>query len=911
MQSWGLNFESIHWINGQDGVIVGEKLILYTSDGGTRWNEVLQRFDVRFHDVVFLDEVKGVAVGDKGSIFISSDKGKSWVKKESGSTQDLFSVAKASASQLIAVGKNGEILLSFDGGNTWEKEVSGTNLSLNDAIFVNQNTAFIAADEGKVLRSFDRGMTWSTTGLGKTNDLLGIAFSNELNGFVVGENGLIEKTADGGATWTLLNSTTTNSLKKITISPLDARVAVAVGDLATIVKTTNTGTTFSKINLGTATRNVSNIAFKPNSNEYFATGQEGYLLFSANAGSSWTQRLAGIRNHFTSVDFKSQTTGFIAGESGNLFVTSNSAVTLVNRPLPEPLKIETIDFWNTAFGYTSSTGGKIYRTGNTGSAWTPTFNPSGKTVKGFYLFAPSVLYAAGDQGYITRSFDSGLTWDQSIVSNTTANLKDVTFFDFVFGFAIGENGQISWSSGGNVWQNLPKLTTENLNALAKLDTTRAIVVGNGGVILKTEDKARTWKKIESGTTKKLNSVDFFNENVGFISGDEGLALVSLDGGETWLNSPTGTLRNLSGVSAGTDTKAYFVGEDGTILTYDCIPPTGTLGDILGDAQSCITSAVYSVDQPPLPGSQIIWRVDGGEIISGQGTNSIEVNWTTPGRNAVLVSRSNFCGSGQTSALEVSVLGAPSINQPIEGQGADCVGNSTSYSLPNFQGTTYTWTVSGGEVIEGQGTHQIQVKWTQSGTQIIAVTQENRCAKVTPIQKTVQVNSAPGQPSPILGETLIGLGTQIYEVEIQPGLDYRWSISGTGGKILSGQGTGKIQVSWEEEGEYEITVEAQNECNFGPKRVLPVSVNIITALEPQEDFNLKIYPNPSQGNLTISSSDLDHWSNVLVFNPVGQLIQSWEISSGQNQLNLSSLPRGLVLIQLQGKNGMMTKKVLVK
>jgi photosystem II stability/assembly factor-like uncharacterized protein len=912
MQSWGLDFESIHWINGQDGVIVGERLIIRTTDGGITWQEVLQKFDSRLKDVVFLDGTKGVAVGEKGTILITMDKGISWEKRPSGSTADLFSVSKFSATELIAVGQNGEILLSSDAGMTWQKSTAGTASNLNDVTVVNPNLALVAADEGKILKSTDKGKTWTTLSINKTNDLFGIAFSSELNGFVVGENGLIERTANGGSTWTALNSATTTTLRKVQISPLDVRIAIAVGDVATIVRTTNTGTTFAKINLGaTATRRILDIGFKPNSNETFTAGQDGYLLFSGNAGAGWTQRLAGIRNRFSSVDFKNQTTGFIAGENGAVFVTTNSATALISRPIPESIPILSIDFWNTGFGYSSSPGGKNYRTGNSGSNWAQVFDPSTKAISGFYLFAPSVLYAAGSGGYITRSFDSGGTWDQGVISNTTANLKDVTFFDFVFGFAIGDNGQISWSAGGNEWQNLPKLTTENLNALAKLDTTKALIVGNGGVILKTEDKARTWRKIESGTTKNLTSIDFFDQKVGFIAGEGGLALVSLDGGETWTNSPTGTIRDFTSVSAGTDTRAYFVGEDGSILSYSCIPPTGSLGAIQGDFRACLSSAVYSINESPQAGSEIVWRVDGGQIVSGQGTNSIEVNWTNVGRNAVLVSRSNFCGSGETSALEVSVSQIPPSNLTITGEGSVCREKTHPYSLPNLEETTYTWLVIGGEVTQGQGTRQVQIKWNLSGDQRISVTLENRCGKSEPILKSVVVSSPPAQPSTIRGEIQTGLGEQIYEIERLPGLDYRWAIPELSGKIISGQGTGRIVVSWEKEGDFELSVEAQNQCDFGPKRILAVNVNIITALEPDQDPSLKLYPNPSLGALTVTSASLDTWSSLSVINSVGQLILSQDIRTGQKELTLSGLPRGLLLIQLQGKNGLITRKILVR
>lgn len=912
MQSWGLDFEAIFWINDLQGVSVGERLIVWTADGGQTWNEVLQKFDTRFLDVVFLDSAKGIAVGEKGAIYLTSDGGITWMEKDSGTVNTLRSLTKLSPTQVMAVGDSGQILSSEDAGNTWTAVASGTTRHLNKIVSSNETTLYIAADEGTLLKSVDKGVTWLSSSLDPSLDLLGLVFTGSQIGYVVGESGLFLKTIDGGTTWTKLNSTTTNTLRQVSASALDIRIIIAVGDQATVLRSANSGATFVRANLGaTNFRQMKNLAFKPNSAVVAAVGQDGYLINSTNAGASWSQKFAGIRNNFSSVDFKNQNTGFIAGEQGAFFLTTNGATALVSRPIPEPIFIQTIDFWNTAFGYTSSPGGRLYRTGNSGTSWVPVFLPVNRTLSGYYLFAPSVVYAAGNQGYITRSTDSGVTWDQNVKSNTNENLKDLMFFDFVFGFAMGENGHISWSAGGNEWQTLPKVTTQHLNALAKLDTTRAIIVGDAGTILKTDDKARTWRVIQSGTTKKLTSVDFFGENVGFIAGEEGLAMVSLDGGETWLQSPTGTVRDFSGVSAGTDSKAYFVGEDGTVITYTCIPPAGSLGAISGNSQACVANEVYTINENPIQGSAIVWRVDGGEILSGQGTNRIEVNWTIPGRNAVLVSRSNFCGSGETSAMEVAVAAIPPTTTAITGEGTSCQGRSYTYSLPNLEGVSYQWEVTGGEILSGQSSHQVEITWSQVGQQQISVTQTNRCGPAPALIKTVLVNAAPSQPAAIVGEALIGLGEQIYETVNTEGLDYRWTLSG-GGKITSGQGTSRIVVNWEMEGNFELSVEAQNQCGYGVKQTRSVVVNIITALEPDPlPVDLLFYPNPSDGQITLQSSKLDSFESIQVINSLGQILYQAEILPGETSHQLFELPRGVHHIRLFGKSGAVSKKILVR
>jgi photosystem II stability/assembly factor-like uncharacterized protein len=689
---------------------------------------------------------------------------------------------------------------------------------------------------------------------------------------------------------------------------LDSRIINIVGESATAIRSINSGTSFSKINLGTTTPGaLTNLAFKPTTAQVFAVGPTGNLISSTNSGSSYSQRLLGIRNDLTGTDFKTDRFGFISGERGELFVTGNAAVTLIRRPIPEPIKITSIDFWNTGFGYVSGESGKIYRTGNTGTSWVSVPAQTSQTINGFYLFAPSVAYIAGNNGYIARSFDSGMTWDSNIQTNTTQNLRDVTFFDFQVGFAMGDNGQISWSNGGNVWENLPKLTTENLNALAKVDSSTAIIVGNKGVILKSEDKARTWRKIATTATENLNSVDFWDASIGFIVGDRGKTLVTNDGGETWGEVPSGTVRNLNSVSAGLPTIAYAVGDDGTILNYVCVPPSD-LSEISGPQTSCLAIQKYSIQDNPAPGSSIVWRVDGGQIQAGQGTTEIEVLWTGTGNNGVFVSRKNFCGNGETSFISVAVNQIPPTTQ-ISGEGKACVGSTYSYSLPEIASFTYTWSIVGGEILSGQGKSKVEVKWTGTGVQQLGVIQENACGKSDSIVKLINITSAPVQPGTIQGNTIVGLGPQTYEIPNQPEVNFRWEISG-GGIIQQGQGSNRIVVNWLSEGIQTLKVTPQNECNDGPAQTLAVNVNIITSLPEPLETGIKIYPNPSDGRVYLELKDATIWESVQFVNSLGQVIKRVELGGIQEIIEFENLEKGFFIIQLQNKNELRQYKIIV-
>jgi hypothetical protein len=235
----------------------------------------------------------------------------------------------------------------------------------------------------------------------------------------------------------------------------------------------------------------------------------------------------------------------------------------------------------------------------------------------------------------------------------------------------------------------------------------------------------------------------------------------------------------------------------------------------------------------------------------------------------------------------------------------------SYSLPTEEGIVYSWIVEGGEIISGQNSSEVLIQWNEVGEKILSVVLENGCGKSSPILKSVSVNSPPNQPSDIIGESQLGIGESIYQVENIEGIDYKWEITGDGGRINSGQGTNSVSIEWLVEGDFTLKVTPQNNCNYGPSRELDVNVNIITGIEPAIDNSLKIFPNPSQGDITISSENLFIYNEVVVLNTLGQELLKNQIQEGQTEVYLTDLPRGLLLLRLRNQTKTVIKKIIIK
>ena len=73
-----------------------------------------------------------------------------------------------------------------------------------------------------------------------------------------------------------------------------------------------------------------------------------------------------------------------------------------------------------------------------------------------------------------------------------------------------------------------------------------------------------------GTTWR--DIFFTDEQTGWVVGDAGLVYKSEDGGMSWVKETTGTFSNLNAIHMINDQSGWIVGDEGIILTYTPITP---------------------------------------------------------------------------------------------------------------------------------------------------------------------------------------------------------------------------------------------------------------------------------------------------------------------------------------------------
>jgi photosystem II stability/assembly factor-like uncharacterized protein len=908
---WGNRLSGIVWVNENVGYMSGDQVILKTIDGGLSWKEQEAPSKNRMTGLDFFNENLGVMVGEKGQVYRTTNGGASWQLINLGANLNFNNVKFVTETKVYLVGQGGEVFRSTNSGLSWAKQSVGTTEELTSMFFADTEIGFITTSGGKVIRTLNGGNNWETIQTSTNNRLNDIYFVSPSQGYAVGNLGTIVRTINGGNSWTNLNSGTELDLLSVAFNRTNILLGAVVGREGAILRTLNGGLSFDGVNINNK-QTYLDVAFRTTSNLVFAVGTNGFVISSANSGGSYTVRLSGVDNEYTGTRFRTENLGYIIGNEGKFLVTTNGGSSLVDRSRPLSIPFFDLDFPSNNFGYICGPSGTILRTSNSGSNWTSLNAQTTNSINGLFFFANTSGYAVGDAGFISRTLDSGINWEQVSGSNTTVDLRDIAFFEQQVGIVIGKGGHLGWSSGGQTWEKINVPTTENLNALKIITPQTAMVVGDRGTLLKTVDQGKTWKKITIPFAQHLKAIDFLDESVGFVAGEKGLILQTKDGGENWERMNTGTFQDFTGMSFGDLSKGYAVGEKGTLFQYFCQAP-GVPTVIFGQTNVCLGQQIYSIQNLPEPDEVFEWRVDGGTVIEGQGTNRVVVRWDTPGRNAVLVRGKNNCGNGSTRGLEVIVSTQPRAITAIAGEGVVCRSSFTEYEVDDVPGTIFSWEVTGGLIREGQGTAKVRVEWTVAQQQTLKVTPTNPCGNGQAFNRTISVQDPPAQPSTISGPNKVGLMEETYQVTAVTGVNFQWTISGQGGRIVQGQGTNAVRVLWEREGNFTLTVTPMNGCNTGTARTLPVNVNIITSIleEEQPNYSLKVFPNPSQGSFNLSIKGVDNINKITLVNSLGQQLKSFVPDAGLFDFQFVDMPKGLHTLIIQTRERNHYTKVLVQ
>jgi photosystem II stability/assembly factor-like uncharacterized protein len=215
--------------------------------------------------------------------------------------------------------------------------------------------------------------------------------------------------------------------------------------------------------------------------------------------------------------------------------------------------------------------------------------PTGADLQAGFMASPSVLWVAGEQGFILRATDGGADWRTWEVQET--GTLDLPFFALSFaspssGVAAG-NRIMYTRNGGATWFEAAGGPLGGLYAVDLLDEAGGWGCGGGGVVTHTTNGGASWSSQNTPTIANLKAIDFVDGNRGWAVGGAGTIIATTNGGATWFNQTSGTSAFLDGVSFVSTTEGWAAGGNviihttngGTTWTPQSVPADAWVYDI--------------------------------------------------------------------------------------------------------------------------------------------------------------------------------------------------------------------------------------------------------------------------------------------------------------------------------------------
>lgn len=294
----------------------------------------------------------------------------------------------------------------------------------------------------------------------------------------------------------------------------------------------------------------------------WAVGDRGAIWHTADGGSNWQRQASGVDCRLESVCFLDAQHGWVVGGRARPGTTASQGVLLRTRDggrtwqedhrlmLPA---LERVGFFDADHGWVLGDSSALFAsaaftTDNGGRSWNPlpTELASGWTSGDFLSASTGAL--AGRQGR-TAIARQGTIEPARTPPFGQRSFRDMALIGPTRGWLVGEGGLILTTDDlGRTWQTPPGELPDGASALFHYHAVAARgehcwIVGSPGTrVLRSSDAGRTWQSLSTGQQTPLHAVCFVDEQHGWAAGALGTILATQDGGQTWRRQRSGGTR---------------------------------------------------------------------------------------------------------------------------------------------------------------------------------------------------------------------------------------------------------------------------------------------------------------------------------------------------------------------------------
>jgi hypothetical protein len=368
---------------------------------------------------------------------------------------------------------------------------------------------------------------------------------------------------------------------------------------------------------------------------------------------------------------------------------------------------------------------------------------------------------------------------------------------------------------------------------------------------------------------------------------------------------------------------YVVVNDGCSATSNSITLTvsnlpGNAGTIIGWDEICPGEVItYNVNNVT-GATSYLWEIipnTAGTINTGQGSNSVVVNWLN--QNAqIKVTPQNACGSGNSNQKNITT-NSPFCFGQVQFGGYPtniCQGNTVTFynytQSGSFPMSTISWNFGSGAspaTATGNGPHTVTYNTTGNKTVTLSyIDQFSGFVIDEEIRNNYVIVGAPLVTPPISGNstlsTCVGV-TEIYSVTNNPGSTYQWTVPANA-VINSGQGTNQVSVTFNGSGgTISVVQTSTSNCQSNPVNLFVDCVLSIDQLEQQQSQpSISLFPNPVKETINLRIERMESTVfGIEIADLNGRIIyrldNQYNSSDYQTSIDVSQFPTGMYFVRI--------------
>jgi len=225
----------------------------------------------------------------------SSDNGLTWDIKPISSAHyfnDLLFFNDTTGIMIFGShGGSGKIKRTTNGGNTWEDYYydGNPNFSFLQFCQINNNEVYVCGTTGLLMKSNNEGADWIELSKRVTShNLNSISFKNANTGLIVGDNGTVIRTSNGGELWEKINLQTKKNFNKVFL--FDDGIGYITGDTGGYYKSANDGISWEFFDMSVYGKKFYG-SFINSRNGCITGGDSLKMVMTTNGGNTWNYKL--------------------------------------------------------------------------------------------------------------------------------------------------------------------------------------------------------------------------------------------------------------------------------------------------------------------------------------------------------------------------------------------------------------------------------------------------------------------------------------------------------------------------------------------------------------------------------------------------------------------------------------------